>query len=89
MLLGALFGYLYVWTGNLLIPIVAHFLNNSISLFALYIYQKGLIDIDVESTEALPTVYIIIFSALFAIALIYFKTYLTKINEHKRLDHRL
>lgn len=42
MLLGALFGYLYVWTGNLLIPIVAHFLNNSVSLIALYIYQKGL-----------------------------------------------
>jgi membrane protease YdiL (CAAX protease family) len=89
MLLGALFGYLYVWTGNLLIPIVAHFLNNSISLIALYIYQKGLIDIDVESTEALPTVYVLIFSALFALTLIYFKTYLTNINEHKRLDRRL
>ena len=37
MLLGALFGYLYLWTGNLLIPILAHFLNNAISLFALFI----------------------------------------------------
>ena len=89
VLLGALFGYLYVWTGNLLIPIVAHFLNNSISLFALYIYQKGLTDIDVESTEAFPTVYIIIFSALFVVTLLYFKNYLIKINEHERLDPRL
>ena len=89
ILLGALFGYLYVWTGNLLIPIVAHFLNNGISLFALYIYQKGLTDIDVESTEAFPTVYIIIFSALFVVTLLYFKNYLIKINEHERLDTRL
>ncbi|MCK5703055.1 MAG: CPBP family intramembrane metalloprotease [Cyclobacteriaceae bacterium] len=89
VLLGALFGYLYVWTGNLLIPIVAHFLNNGISLFALYIYQKGLTDIDVESTEAFPTVYIIIFSALFVVTLLYFKNYLIKINEHERLDPRL
>lgn len=88
MLLGALFGYLYVWTGNLLVPMVAHFLNNCVSLFALYVYQKGLTDIDVESTEALPTMYIIIFSALFVVTLIYFKNYLTNIKEHERLDRR-
>ncbi len=89
MLLGALFGYLYVWSGNLLIPIVAHFLNNSVSLIALYIYQKGLTDIDVESTEAMPTMYIIIFSVLFVVTLMYFKNYLSNTKEHERLDHRL
>ncbi len=89
MLLGALFGYLYVWTGNLIIPIAAHFLNNSVSLIALYIYQKGLTDIDVESTEALPTMYIILFSALFVLTLMYFKNYLANIKKHERLDHRL
>jgi membrane protease YdiL (CAAX protease family) len=88
MLLGALFGYLYVWTGNLLIPIVAHFLNNCVSLIALYVYQKGMTVIDVESTEALPTMYIIIFSALFVVTLMYFKNYLIKNNEHERLDPR-
>lgn len=89
MLLGALFGYLYLWTGNLLIPIVAHFLNNCVSLIALYVYQKGLTDIDVESTEALPTMYVLIFSALFVVTLMYFKNYLANIKEHERLDHRL
>jgi len=73
MLLGALFGYLYLWTGNLLVPILAHFFNNSLSLFALYFYQKGKLDIDVESTDALPTVYIITFSVLFVITIVYFK----------------
>lgn len=38
MLLGALFGYLYVYTNNIVVPIWAHILNNGITLFlALYI----------------------------------------------------
>jgi len=89
LLLGALFGYIYVWSGNLLYPIIAHFVNNCVSLLALYVYQKGMTDIDVESTEALPTVYVLIFSALFAITLIYFKNYLAKTNTHEGLDRRL
>lgn len=89
MLLGALFGYLYVWSGNLLVPIIAHFMNNFISLMALYVYQKGMTDIDVESTEALPTVYLLIFSALFVGTLFYFKNYLVKPDMHERLDRRL
>lgn len=89
MLLGALFGYLYLWTGNLLVPIVAHFFNNSLSLFALYFYQKGKLDIDVESTDALPTVYIIIFSVLFVIMLLYFKNQLAKDKSYEGLDRRI
>ena len=89
MLLGALFGYLYVWSGNLIIPIVAHFVNNCVSLLALYVYQKGLTEIDVESTEALPTMYVLIFSALFVVTLLYYKNYLAKINAHEGLDRRI
>ena len=89
MLLGALFGYLYVWSGNLLIPIVAHFLNNFVSLMALYIHQKGLTDLDVESTEALPTMYILIFSALFVVSLVYYKNYLAKPDTNEGLERRL
>ena len=89
MLLGALFGYLYLWTGNLLIPILAHFFNNAISLFALFIYQKGLTNFDAESTEALPTVYILIFSVLFVFTLLYFKYFTKKENEPKGLERHL
>lgn len=40
LLLGALFGYLYVWTKNLIYPIIAHFLNNSITLLLIFIQQR-------------------------------------------------
>lgn len=32
MLFGAVFGYLFVWTGNLWYPIIAHFVNNSMAV---------------------------------------------------------
>jgi membrane protease YdiL (CAAX protease family) len=78
MLLGVLFGYLYLWSGNLLIPIFAHFINNALSLFFLYIYQMGLTDIDMESTEAFPGIYLLSFAILGAISIYYFRTYYKK-----------
>lgn len=89
MLLGALFGYLYVWSGNLLVPMLAHFVNNCVSLLALYTYQQGMTDINVESTDALPIMYIIIFSILFVISLLYFKNYLVQKPLHGELGRRL
>jgi membrane protease YdiL (CAAX protease family) len=36
LFLGALFGYLFVWTRNLWVPIFVHFLNNTFALLAAY-----------------------------------------------------
>lgn len=54
VLLGAMMGYLYVWSGNLWVPVITHFFNNGIQLVGLYLYQKGVITFDVESTETAP-----------------------------------
>jgi len=89
LLLGALFGYLYLWSGNLLVPMVAHFLNNFVSLFSLYIYQKGLTDFDAESTEALPITYVLIFTVLFITTLYYFKVYLVRKEDDEGLERGL
>lgn len=64
VLLGALFGYLYLWSGNLLIPMFAHFMNNGFSVLMLYLRQLGLVDIDVESTEAAPWPTVISFAII-------------------------
>jgi membrane protease YdiL (CAAX protease family) len=52
--LGALFGYLMYWSGNLWIPVIAHFINNGLSVIMLYMNQMGLTSIDAESTQAAP-----------------------------------
>jgi membrane protease YdiL (CAAX protease family) len=36
MVIGIAFGYLFYWTGNLWVTILAHFLNNSIEILLLY-----------------------------------------------------
>ncbi len=54
MLLGALFGYLYVWSGNLWVPILAHFVNNGFTVLMVYLNQHKLVSFDVESTDAVP-----------------------------------
>ena len=71
MLLGALFGYLYYWSGNLLIPMIAHFFHNGFTLSMLYLYNKGLIDINIESEESAPLT-LVGLCAVFTFALLYF-----------------
>jgi uncharacterized protein len=48
MLLGAMFGYLLVWSGSLWLPILAHFINNGTAVIALYLIDKGVIPQSVE-----------------------------------------
>lgn len=50
-ILGALFGYLYFWSGRISVPIVAHFFNNGFTVLLLYLQQTGAVEFDVESTE--------------------------------------
>jgi len=39
-LLGMLFGYLYVWSGNLWYPVLAHLIHNTIPVIAYYLYAS-------------------------------------------------
>lgn len=48
VLLGALFGYLYYWSGNLWIPIIGHFFNNGFLLTMFYLHSLGMSKIDME-----------------------------------------
>ena len=54
LMLGAFFGYLMVWSGNLWLPIIAHFANNAIGVTFIYVHQLGLTDFDAESPDAAP-----------------------------------
>ena len=52
MFLGALFGYMYHYTGSLFYPILGHILNNTLTLLLVYASNEGLIGIDIQSTNA-------------------------------------
>ena len=46
LVLGAILGYLYYWTNNLWVPIIAHAFNNGIQVALIYV-----MDVDVSSFE--------------------------------------
>jgi uncharacterized protein len=79
VLLGALFGYLYYWSGNLLIPILAHFFHNGFTLTMLYLHSQDITNINVESEESAP-LYLVAICGVVTFALLYFfrKNYSTQ-----------
>jgi uncharacterized protein len=80
LLLGALFGYLYYWSGNLTLAIIAHFVNNGVSVLAMYFYQQGAFEFDLETPEAAPANVIMISAVLTGGLLYYFYKYF----EHRK-----
>ncbi len=80
LLLGALFGYLYYWSGNLTLAIIAHFVNNGVSVVAMYFYQQGALEYDLEATESAPA-NVVMISAVLTIGLLY---YFYKYFEHRK-----
>ena len=48
ILLGVLFGYLYFWSGNIWVAIVAHFINNSLIVINAYIQQPACLDLGLK-----------------------------------------
>jgi membrane protease YdiL (CAAX protease family) len=54
VLLGALFGYVYVWSGNIWVPILAHAVNNGFTVFMVWLHHRQMISVDIENTESVP-----------------------------------
>jgi membrane protease YdiL (CAAX protease family) len=75
MALGAMFGYLLVWTGTMWVPILAHFVNNTMGVLGYYLIEKGAISKDVEEwgtgSEQLPLVLLSVVSVGLLLFLIY------------------
>lgn len=58
LLLGALFGYLYYWSGNLLIPMFSHFFNNAFAVVMVYLNHMKITEINIEDGDAAPIQYV-------------------------------
>ncbi|MEJ7692122.1 CPBP family intramembrane glutamic endopeptidase [Daejeonella sp.] len=71
MLLGALFGYLLVWSGTIWIPILAHFMNNAVAIITAYVYQRQGISLDKLDQPDPVAFYVYIISSLACSALLW------------------
>ncbi|ODS80664.1 MAG: hypothetical protein ABS46_13610 [Cytophagaceae bacterium SCN 52-12] len=54
LFLGAMFGYLYFWTGRLSMAIFAHFINNAVTVLLMWMYRQQMINLDISSSQAIP-----------------------------------
>jgi len=71
ILLGAVLGYSFVLTKSLWVPIILHFLNNGIIVFAYFSYQKNWISFDPSETGSVP-VWLVILCLIAGIMLLRF-----------------
>lgn len=53
MLMGALFGYMLVWTGSLWVPILMHFTNNAMAVILYFVATRA--GWDMEKVDAIGT----------------------------------
>jgi len=51
LLLGLLMGYLFVYSRNIWVPIIAHFANNLVAVVAYFMVHNKIINLDFESLE--------------------------------------
>lgn len=65
MALGALFGYMLVWSGSIWLPILAHFINNASAITIHYLIATNVVSADIDTVGAgSEGVYYSLFSAI-------------------------
>jgi hypothetical protein len=72
MLMGAFFGYLVFWSGNLWLAILAHFTNNVVAIIFYYLKYNGIQTFDIDNIGTGNTLWIGILSGVAGGICIYF-----------------
>lgn len=89
LFLGAFFGYMLLWTNNIWIPILAHFINNATAVIIAFYYTRlGMTFEDLQSST-LYSSYVYGISIVCSIGIAWYFYALTKNNNYlygKRLD---
>jgi len=73
MLLGGVFGYLYVWSGNIWYPIIAHATNNGIAVIMAYSFQFSESDFNIDDSESIPLPLQIAAAVFFIVLMVVFR----------------
>lgn len=81
MLLGILFGYLFYWSGNLWLPILAHFVHNATQVVMVYLYDSDVMETNIEEVESVPLMMVLPSVLFLTILLILFYKLATNAKE--------
>lgn len=72
VLLGAFFGYLLLWGKTVWLPILAHFLNNAVSVIFYMLKNNHKISFDIDTLGTGETFYVTIIGVVLFLAMTYF-----------------
>jgi len=73
--LGLLFGYLFVWSGSVWLPILAHFMNNASAVVVYYLVNIGYLHTDADAFGATENILLLLLSFIISgvfMAMIFF-----------------
>lgn len=87
MLMGALLGYMMLWSGTIWVPVIAHFVNNGTAVFMNYLYKTGKTTVNVEDERIFP-VYLILISLLMTTFAVY-RLYKNRVSVPERYGEGL
>jgi|SRR5690606_21923982 len=88
VILGAFFGYMLIWTNNIWVPILAHFVNNAIvTVLAFYYTTQGKTFEELQTFDSYSIfVYLGSFMLTAVIAVLFYKKSKSNINNGEGLD---
>lgn len=83
LLLGAFFGYLLWWSGSLWLPIIAHSINNIITVIFTWLTKRGVIEIDPNTIGTTDDTIIMAVTSLIvtAIAIVALHKFIVRSNQ--------
>lgn len=87
LLLGLLFGYLFYWSGNIWVPIVAHFLNNGLIVLLTFLFQQKISSFDPAQEQNMTAIQYIL-SAVMTLALLTGLHFLGRRKAESRLNEQ-
>lgn len=72
MLMGAYLGYLFLWSGSLWPGILAHFINNGMAVFLIWMVNRGAVPTDVDKVGIQPDelIYVAVSAVMVTLSLI-------------------
>ncbi|MFA8298557.1 MAG: lysostaphin resistance A-like protein [Hyphomicrobiales bacterium] len=71
MILGALLGYLFIWSGSVWLPAIVHFFNNALAVITVYYFSSQGKSISIDEVGGEANIYASIVSLLILIGVLY------------------
>ena len=86
MVLGVLFGYMFYWSGNLWVPIIAHLFHNGAQVVMLYLYKINVVQTDIDKIDSVPPMIVMVSTVLLFAMLFLFDRFSHTNKFEKKLD---